>query len=204
MRTLVCIPTYNERANLPSTLEQVLATVPDVDILVVDDGSPDGTGEVADGSHRADDLPVILAAVSSADVVLGSRWMPGGHVRNWPWRRLALSRGGNAYVRFMLRMPVSDATGGFRAYRAELLRRLDLDDVASAGYGFQVDVLWRAHSAGARVVEVPITFVERTAGESKMSRAIVVEAFLSVTRWGLHSRLRGQARGRAGAPTGPV
>ncbi len=239
MRVLVCIPTYNERENLPVTLRRLRAAVPEADVLVVDDQSPDGTGELADalaatdpsvhvlhgrpkaglgvayvsafawgiergydalvemdadGSHQPEELPRLLAALRSADVVLGSRWVDGGQVRNWPRSRLLLSRGGNAYVRAVLRMPLSDATGGFRVYRAEVLRSLTLSEVASQGYCFQVDLVWQAWRAGARVVEVPITFVERTEGESKMSRQIVLEALWRVTWWGLR-------QGRTASPS---
>ena len=122
--------------------------------------------------------------------MLGSRWVPGGTVLNWPVSRHVLSRGANIYTRVMLGIPLGDATGGFRAYRATLLRDLALDDIASQGYCFQVDMAWRAVRQGARVREVPITFVEREIGTSKMSRAIVVEALLSVTRWGIAERSR--------------
>jgi dolichol-phosphate mannosyltransferase len=144
----------------------------------------------ADGSHRAEDLPRLLAALTDADLVLGSRWVPGGSVLNWPMSRHVLSRGANTYTRIILGIPLRDATGGFRAYRAELLGQLGLDGVASQGYCFQVDMAWRAVRTGARVVEVPITFVERELGQSKMSRAIVVEALFSVTRWGIAERSR--------------
>jgi dolichol-phosphate mannosyltransferase len=240
-RVLVIVPTYNERQNLPVALERLHTHVPEADVLVVDDGSPDGTGELAetlaeqdtagsgsprvhvmhragklglgtayiagfhwalersydvvvemdaDGSHRAQDLPGILAAIADADLVLGSRWVPGGSVLNWPLSRHVLSRGANLYTRFLLGIPLGDATGGFRAYRATLLRDLELDDIASQGYCFQVDMAWRAVRQGARVREVPITFVERELGTSKMSRAIVLEALLSVTRWGIAERSR--------------
>jgi hypothetical protein len=142
----------------------------------------------ADGSHLPEELPRLLAALYGADVVLGSRWMPGGEVRNWPRSRLALSRGGNIYVRTALDMPLSDATGGFRAYRASVLRSLALDSVASQGFCFQVDVVWQAWRGGWRVVEVPITFIERERGQSKMSRDIVAEALWRVTWWGIRSR----------------
>ncbi len=156
----------------------------------------------ADGSHQPEELPRLLAALAPdapggrADVVLGSRYVDGGVVRNWPHRRLALSRGGNAYVRIALGLPLRDATGGYRAYRSPVLRRLPLGEVASQGYCFQVDLVWQAWRAGYRVVEVPITFVERTIGESKMSNAIVAEAFWRVTWWGLRSGLRSGLRGR--------
>jgi dolichol-phosphate mannosyltransferase len=240
-RVLVVVPTYDERENLPGALERLRTHVPDADVLVVDDGSPDGTGELAekiaeresgpdgsrrihvlhragklglgtayvagfgwalergydvvvemdaDGSHRAEDLPTLLAATEHADLVLGSRWIPGGSVVNWPMSRHLLSRGANTYTRIALGIPLHDATGGFRAYRASLLGELTLEDVASQGYCFQVDMAWRAVRSGARVVEVPITFVERELGQSKMSRAIVVEALVNVTRWGIAERSR--------------
>ncbi|MDM7831173.1 polyprenol monophosphomannose synthase [Cellulomonas edaphi] len=237
-RTLVVVPTYNELESIPGALERLAQHAPEADVLVVDDGSPDGTGALveriaaeqtgpravhvlhrtgklglgtayvagfrwalergydvvcemdADGSHRAEDLPLLLAALDGADLVLGSRWVPGGSVVNWPKNREILSRGANTYTRLMLGIPLHDATGGFRAYRADLLRALPLGEVQSQGYCFQVDMSWRAVRAGARVVEVPITFVERAAGASKMSRAIVVEALVSVTRWGIAERSR--------------
>jgi dolichol-phosphate mannosyltransferase len=142
----------------------------------------------ADGSHAPEQLPQLLTALEDADLVLGSRWVEGGQILNWPRSRELLSRGGNAYVRFLLGVPLHDATGGFRAYRREVLDALPLDDVASHGYCFQVDLAWRASQAGYRVVEVPITFVERIRGESKMSRAIVLEALWRVTWWGLRAR----------------
>jgi dolichol-phosphate mannosyltransferase len=236
-RVLVIVPTYDERENLPIALDRLAAHVPDADVLVVDDGSPDGTGALAeeiaardevrrvhvlhrsgklglgtayvagfhwalersydvvvemdaDGSHRAQDLPALLEALHDADLVLGSRWVPGGTVLNWPISRHILSRGANTYTRLVLGLPLRDATGGFRAYRATLLRALTLDDIASQGYCFQVDMAWRSVRAGARVAEVPITFVERELGTSKMSRDIVVEALVSVTRWGIAERSR--------------
>lgn len=240
-RVLVVVPTYQEAENVVPALDALGAHAPDADVLVVDDGSPDGTGQIAeeyaatlqdaaatravhvlhrtakqglgpayvagfrwalergydvvvemdaDGSHRAQDLPRLLATTDSADLVLGSRWVPGGAVENWPWHRKVLSVGGNTYARLLLGIPLRDATGGFRAYRAELLRSLALGEVASQGYCFQVDMAWRAVRAGARVVEVPITFVERVRGQSKMSRGIVAEALVAVTRWGMHERSR--------------
>ena len=147
----------------------------------------------ADGSHAPEQLPRLLAALEHADVVLGSRWVPGGEVVNWPRVRQVLSRGGNAYTRLVLGLPLRDATGGYRAYRREVLDALPLTDVASQGYCFQVDLAWQAWWAGNRIVEVPITFVERERGESKMSRRIVLEALWRVTLWGLTSR-RSRAR----------
>ena len=233
-RVLVVIPTYNEALTISRAVKGVRSAVPDADVLVVDDGSPDGTGEIADahagrdaqvhvlhrarkeglgaayvagfhwglergygtlvemdadGSHRPDELPLLLSALADADLALGSRYVRGGRVVNWPRRREALSRGGNLYTRLVLGIPLRDATGGFRAYRAGALRRLDLDEVSSQGYCFQVDLAWRAARAGMRVVEVPITFVERVEGTSKMSGAIVREALWQVSRWGVQHRL---------------
>lgn len=233
-RTVVIIPTYNEKDALPLITKRVRDSVPEADILVVDDNSPDGTGDIADGlaaaddhihvmhrlgkgglgaaylagfawalqqgydavvemdadgSHQPEQLPRLLAALENADLVLGSRYVRGGAVENWPKSRELLSRGGNAYTKLMLGVPLHDATGGYRAFRASTLRTIGLDSVASQGYCFQVDLAWRAHQRGLRVVEVPITFVERTTGTSKMSRAIVFEALWRVTVWGVDDRV---------------
>jgi dolichol-phosphate mannosyltransferase len=142
----------------------------------------------ADGSHAPEQLPRLLEALRRADVVLGSRWVPEGRVANWPRRRLALSRGANLYTRLALGLPIRDATGGFRAYRMPVLDKIDIDSVASQGYCFQVDLAWRAHRHGLRVVEVPITFTDRQRGASKMSPAIVREALWRVTVWGVQAR----------------
>ena len=142
----------------------------------------------ADGSHRPKDLPLLLDALEDSDLVLGSRYVPGGEVVNWPRSREILSRGGNSYVRLMMDVPLQDATGGFRAFRAETLRTIGLDSVDSQGYVFQVDMAHRAVSQGMRVREVPITFVEREYGTSKMSRRIVLEAMWRVTVWGYELR----------------
>ncbi|MET0915185.1 MAG: polyprenol monophosphomannose synthase [Jiangellaceae bacterium] len=237
-RLLVVMPTYNEAATVRKVVERVRAAVPAADVLIVDDSSPDGTGEIADslaqldshvqtlhrarkeglgkayvagfrwglerdfdtlvemdadGSHQPEELPNLLAALRDADVVLGSRYVAGGRVVDWPWRRELLSRGGNTYSRIALGVPLRDTTGGYRAYRASALRRLELATVASAGYCFQVDLAWRAVRSGLRVAEVPITFVERTEGASKMTGAIVREALWQVTRWGIAYRV-GQLR----------
>ncbi len=248
-QVLVIIPTYDELQNLPIIVGRVRAAVPHVDILVADDNSPDGTGDLADtlaaadpqvhvlhrrgkeglgaaylagftwglergydvlvemdadGSHSPEQLPRLLAALADADLVLGSRWVPGGSVVNWPTSRKVLSRGGNLWTRIALGIPLHDATGGYRAFRRETLLGLGLDDVASAGYCFQVDLVWRALKAGFRVVEVPITFVEREHGVSKMSQRIVVEALLLTTLWGARHRaaqLRGLAHRREPAVT---
>ncbi len=238
---LVIVPTYNELDNLEPIVQRVHAAVPDAHLLVVDDASPDGTGDLADrlvagaageggwlhvlhrtgkaglgaaylagfawarehdyavvvemdadGSHAPEQLPRLLAGLERADLVLGSRWVAGGEVVNWPRSREVLSRGGNAYTRIALGLPLRDATGGYRAYRREALDQVLSGGVNSQGYCFQVDLAWKMWQAGMRVVEVPITFVERERGESKMSRAIVVEALWRVTVWGLRSRLTGR------------
>ena len=142
----------------------------------------------ADGSHQPEQLSKLLNALQDADLVLGSRWVQGGRVVNWPRSREVLSRGGNLWTRIALGIPLKDATGGYRAFRRETLLGLGLDDVASAGYCFQVDLAWRALKSGFRVVEVPITFVERQYGDSKMSQRIVVEALLRTTVWGIAHR----------------
>ena len=144
----------------------------------------------ADGSHRAVDLPKLLSALVESDVVLGSRWTKGGKVVNWPKSREVLSRGGNLYTRLWLSIPVKDATGGFRAYRMSALEKMNVQTVQSQGYCFQVDLAWRAVQAGLRVVEVPITFVERQLGESKMDSRIVREALMRVTFWGWEKRTK--------------
>jgi len=142
----------------------------------------------ADGSHQPEQLPRLLTALAGADLVLGSRWVPGGTVVNWPLSRKILSRGGNLWTRLALGVPLQDATGGYRAFRRQTLQGLGLSDIVSAGYCFQVDLAWRALKAGFRVVEVPITFVEREHGVSKMSRRIVIEALLLTTLWGIRHR----------------
>jgi glycosyltransferase involved in cell wall biosynthesis len=244
-RVLVVVPTYNELANLEPILDRLRASVPEAHALVVDDGSPDGTGQLAeklaaaeprvhvlhrpgkaglgpayvagfrwgrargydvlvemdaDGSHAPEQLPRLLAALDDADLVLGSRYVPGGEVTDWPAHRLLLSRAGNRYTRWALRLPLADATGGFRAARASLIDRLPFDEVASQGYCFQVDWAWRAWRDGARVVEVPITFAERTYGRSKMSGSIVREALVRVTVWGIRDRLADRLPGRIARP----
>lgn len=242
---VVCIPTYNERDNLPDTARRLRTANPTVDLLVIDDASPDGTGQIADtlaatdphihvlhrteksglgtayiagftwalqhgytvivemdadGSHQPEQLPRLLAALTHADLAIGARWIPGGEVHNWPRRRLLLSRGANLYVRAALGMPLRDATAGYRAYRADVLRARDLTRIASQGYCFQVDLAWQAWRAGYRVTEVPITFIERARGTSKMSNTIVAEAFWRVGLWALtHPRRRPTPR-----PTSPT
>lgn len=235
MNVVVAVPTFNEVENLASIVGRIQAIDEPVDVLIVDDGSTDGTRDVADelaqqpgitvmhregprglgrsyldafawaadhaydvvvemdadGSHRPEELHRLLAAVrEGADLVIGSRWVPGGEVVNWPRRRLALSRGGNAYARGMLALETRDVTGGYRALRVEALPRLDLAQVESQGYCFQIDITRRAAAADLQIREVPITFVERVHGHSKMNGAIVREAVWRVTRWGLRARWR--------------
>ncbi|MEU8508467.1 polyprenol monophosphomannose synthase [Streptomyces brevispora] len=232
-RTLVIIPTYNEAENIKPIVSRVRAAVPEADILVADDNSPDGTGKLADelasadervhvlhrkgkeglgaaylagfrwgmehdygvlvemdadGSHQPEELPRLLTALKGADLVLGSRWVPGGRVVNWPKSREMISRGGSTYSRLMLGLRTRDVTGGYRAFRTETLKGIGLDEVASQGYCFQVDLARRAIDAGYHVVEVPITFVDREIGDSKMSRDILVEALWRVTAWGVTTR----------------
>jgi dolichol-phosphate mannosyltransferase len=243
-RVLVVIPTYNERENIEAIIARVAESVPDAHVLVVDDGSPDGTGKVADamaaadprvhvihraaktglggayiagfgwglehgydvlvemdadGSHAPEQLTRLLDALLDADLVLGSRWVAGGTIVNWPKSRELISRCGNLYTRMALGIDVRDATGGYRAYRASLLEAIDYRSVVSEGYCFQVDLAWRAARSGFRVREVPITFAERERGESKMSGSIVREAFWRVTQWGVQhrtSQIRRLVRGR--------
>ncbi len=150
----------------------------------------------ADGSHSPEQLPLLLDALRSADLVLGSRWVPGGSVSNWPKSREYLSRGGNWYTRKALVLPLMDATGGYRAYRTKTLKNIDLDGVGSAGYIFQVDLAYRVIQSGMKVVEVPISFSEREIGTSKMNRSIVTEALWKVTVWGVRERMRKAGRQR--------
>jgi len=240
-RVLVVIPTYNEAENLESVVARLRPSVPEADVLVVDDGSPDGTGDIADrlaaaddsvhvlhrsekaglgaayiagfrwalsegydvvvemdsdGSHAPEELPRLLTAAREADLVIGSRWVTGGQIRNWPLYRQIISIGGSTYARVLLRFPVRDSTSGYRAFRRQVLETLKLDEVASQGYCFQIDLAWKTWRSGFRVREVPITFTEREVGRSKMSRAIVLEALWRVAGWGLTSRSR-SARARA-------
>ncbi|HET7846121.1 MAG TPA: polyprenol monophosphomannose synthase [Acidimicrobiia bacterium] len=232
-RVTVVIPTYNERENLSPIVAAV--TEQGYRVLVVDDSSPDGTGELADGiaaedplvtvihrsakqglgpayaagfdqalgagadiivemdadfSHDPADLPRLVAAVEEgADMAIGSRYVKGGSTPDWPVSRQAISRGGNLYARIMLGLPVKDATAGFRAMRSGALQTLPYRSAEASGYGFQVEMAWRAHQHGLTIVEVPITFRDRTRGTSKMGTGIVLEAMKLVTVWGLR-RLR--------------
>jgi dolichol-phosphate mannosyltransferase len=225
------MPTFNEIENLEWAVGQINLFAPEVQILIVDDSSPDGTGVLADklaanlrnvhvlhrdqkdglgaaylagfswaisngfeyvvemdadGSHRAVDLPKLLAKASQSDLVIGSRWISGGEVENWPWYRKAISRFGNTYARFLLQTGIKDMTAGFRVFKVSFLKQLQLDGVAARGYAFQVEMALRSHRAGGVIREVPITFVERTRGASKMTTAIVLEALWLVTKWGFY------------------
>ncbi len=249
MRPLVIIPTYNESENIERILHRVHACLPEAGILVVDDGSPDGTGDLvkgvaaelpdvhlmsraqksglgsayragftwalergydacveidADFSHDPAALPSLLAPLSEGyDVSIGSRYIEGGTIPNWAWHRHLLSRGGNRYASRMLGLGVADSTAGFRAYSAGTLRRLDLDRIRAEGYGFQIEMTYRSKEHGARIVEVPISFVDRAAGTSKMSSIIVVEALALVTWWGM-GRLVRSVRHRTEAAVPPA
>ena len=232
-RIVMVVPTYNEVDNLRWVVGRVRTCVPRADVLVVDDQSPDGTGDLADrlaaedpqvsvlhrtrreglgaaylhgfrvalgrgydvigemdadGSHQPEQLPLLLEALEDADLVLGSRWVPGGSVVNWPWSRQALSRSGNTYTRLLLGIPVRDATGGFRLFRRTTLEAISLHEVESVGYCFQADLAWRTVAAGLRVHEVPIEFVERVRGQSKMSPRVAAESLVRITAWGLRER----------------
>jgi len=244
MGTLVILPTYDEAASIDSIVGRVRDAVPDADILILDDASPDGTGAIADqlalrdarvrvlhrarkeglgaaylagfaharqgdyryvvemdadGSHDPHELPAMLALAESdqADLVIGSRWIPGGSVVNWPAARRVISRTGNRYARAMLRSRIHDITAGYRVYRLAALEGLDATEVSSQGYCFQVELAWRVERAGGLVREHPIQFVERVSGRSKMGPGIVAEALWRVTAWGVGVRF-----GRRGGPAG--
>ena len=237
-RVVMVVPTYNEAENIGVVVHRLRRAVPTADVLIVDDGSPDGTGALADalaaedrqvrvlhrrakeglgaaylhgfataleagydvvgemdadGSHQPEQLPLLLTALRDADLVIGSRWVPGGSIVNWPRRRELLSRGGNLYVRALLGIDVRDATSGFRVFRRQALEKIDLSSVRSAGYVFQTDLVSRTLRAGLVVREVPIEFVERERGDSKMSGAVAAESLRRITRWGLRER-RDQVR----------
>ncbi|HEX2576053.1 MAG TPA: polyprenol monophosphomannose synthase [Aquihabitans sp.] len=236
MSPLVVLPTYQEAENVQDVLGRIRASVPEAHVLVVDDGSPDGTADLAaeagatlgqvdvlrrteksglgpayragfawglerghdvliemdaDLSHDPEVLPQLIAAVTDggADLAIGSRYVPGGSVPGWPRNRRLLSKWGNRYMGVMLRIPVRDATAGFRAYRRSIIERVGLERVRADGYGFQIEMAYEVHKAGGRIVEIPITFRDRERGVSKMSPNIVVEALVLVTRWGIRDRV---------------
>ena len=235
MRPLVLVPTYNERDNLRPLIAALMA-IDGLQVLIVDDNSPDGTADEAesigaashgrvsvmrrpgarglgrsyidgiaaalrtdathvcqmdaDFSHDPAALPQLLTAAAAADLVIGSRYIPGGRLSNWPAHRLVLSRFANWYVRAITRLPVHDCTSGFRCWTRGLLARLPLDRIVSDGYAFQVEMAWEAHTAGGRIVEVPITFVERREGQSKMSGRVIAESV--ILPWRVIARPRGR------------
>lgn len=234
MAPLVVLPTYDEAENIVEVLGRIRAALPSATVLVVDDGSPDGTADLAEGegeargqievlrrteksglgsayragfawglergfdvliemdadlSHDPDDLPALVAATDYADLAIGSRYVPGGSIPDWSWHRRFLSRWGNRYAAGVLGLAVNDATAGFRAYRAEMLGKIDLSQIQADGYTFQIEMAYEVVSLGGRIVEVPIAFHDRVRGTSKMSGNIVVEALALVTWWGIRDRL---------------
>lgn len=234
MKVLVIMPTFNEAGNIERATSELISHNPDVDLLIVDDNSPDGTGEIADGlaldsrkisvlhrkgkeglgaayiagfkyaieagydfivemdadgSHRSEDLPKLLAVCESNDLVIGSRYVRGGKTMNWPLHRQWLSRGGNLYAKLMLGSKLNDMTAGFRVFRVSFLESMGLETINARGYSFQIEMAYRTIRSGARALEVPITFVEREIGESKMSSSIVLEALLLMTKFGLKRAL---------------
>jgi dolichol-phosphate mannosyltransferase len=240
MRTLVVMPTYDEADNIAEILHRVRAVAPEVDVLVVDDNSPDGTAGVAraaadelgqvdvlvrerkdglgnayrhgfqvgmdrgydvlmqmdaDLSHDAAAIPQLLGALESgADAAIGSRYVPGGAIPHWPWHRRAMSRYGNRYACALLRMTVHDATSGFRAYRVDALRAIDVFSTRAKGYGFQIETAYRVSQTGRPLAEVPIVFTDRVRGYSKMSLSVMVEELGLVTWWGVRDRVRSLRR----------
>jgi dolichol-phosphate mannosyltransferase len=240
MKVLVVLPTYDEAANIAEVLRRIRAAAVEVDVLVVDDASPDGTADLAqalagelggievmrrpaknglgsayregfraglgqgyealvemdaDLSHDPATLPELIEAVAGgADLAIGTRYMPGGRIPDWPWHRRAISRLGNLYARTMLRVTPRDSTSGFRCYHRRALEAIDLSSVRADGYGFQVEMAYRVERNGGLVVEVPIEFRDRTLGHSKMSGRIVVEALVLVTYWGVRDRIRRSRR----------
>ena len=232
-RCVMVVPTYNEAENIEWIVARLRAAQPGVDVLVVDDNSPDGTGDIADrmaaaddaihvvhrtdkaglgaaylhgfdvaleagydvigemdadGSHQPEQLQRLIDALHTADLVIGSRYVPGGSVDNWPVQRLVLSRGGNLYVRLLLGIQVKDATAGYRLFRRAALEAIDLGSVRSTGYVFQTDLAYRTLTRGLRLTEVPIDFIERERGDSKMSGQVASESLRLITRWGLAER----------------
>ena len=232
-RVVIVIPTYNESMNIEWIVGRLRAAQPDLDVMVVDDNSPDGTGEIADrmaaadpritvvhrtekaglgaaylhgfrealaagydvigemdadGSHQPEQLHRLLTALEQADLVIGSRWTKGGSVVNWPLFRKFLSVFGNLYVRLLLGIGVRDATAGYRVFRRTTLEKIELESVRSTGYVFQTDLAWRTIQAGLKVTEVPIDFIERERGDSKMSGAVALESLRRITLWGLAER----------------
>ncbi len=235
MRTLIVTPTYQEADNIAEFLRRVRAAVPDADVLVVDDNSPDGTADIAQGvadelgqievlrrpkkiglgdayragfsvgvergydvlvqidadlSHDPTALPSLLGAIDAgADAAIGSRYVPGGSIPHWPWRRRAMSKWGNRYTSFVLGLPIKDATSGYRAYRAPMLKKVDYDETRAKGYGFQMELAYRVKRAGGKITEVPITFTDRVRGHSKLTLTVAAEELMLVTWWGVRDRV---------------
>ncbi len=241
-RCVMVIPTYDESQNIEWIVGRLRTAQPGVDVMIVDDNSPDGTGDIADrlaaaddavtvvhrtekaglgaaylhgfavaleagydvigemdadGSHQPEQLQRLIEALRTADLVIGSRYVPGGSVVNWPLRRLLLSRGGNLYVRLLLGIHVKDATAGYRLFRRATLEAIDLGSVRSTGYVFQTDMAHRTLRNGLRITEVPIEFIERVRGDSKMSGQVASESLRMITRWGLSERRAQLRRGKA-------
>ncbi len=236
MRVQICTPTYIEAENIEEFLQRTRTAMPEADILVLDDNSPDGTADIAervaaelghievlrrpekrglgnayragfavgvargydivcqidaDLSHDPAVLPDLIAAIDDgADLAIGSRYVPGGAIPHWPVRRLALSRYGNKYARFMLQTGIKDTSAGFRAYRTDLLEAIDFASTRAKGYGFQLELAYRASRWGARTVELPITFTDRARGQSKMSAGVIAEEMLLMTWWGIRDRFK--------------
>jgi dolichol-phosphate mannosyltransferase len=237
MRSLVMIPTYNEAESIGPLVAELLERMPDLEILIIDDNSPDGTVEIVrklssprvhilqreaksglgaayragiewaqahlqfthyvtmdgDGSHRPQDLLPMLVRAKNVDIVMSSRWMPGGEIRNWPKYRQFISRIGTSYARLSLKLPYTDLTGGFRVYSAHLINRLEMNEIKSEGYCFQIEMILASTVAGATISEVPVTFIEREHGRSKMTRRIVIEALSKVSHWGWQTRFQSNA-----------
>jgi len=235
LKVLVVMPTFNEAGNINHAIEELFKYNKSVDLLIVDDDSPDGTGQLADqlastnsritvmhrkekqglgaayiagfkrafdsgydyvvemdadGSHRAEDLPKLLAVCESNDLVIGSRYVKGGSTENWPIHRQWLSKGGNLFAKMMLGTRLNDMTAGFRVFSVPFLKTMDLESINARGYSFQIEMAYRTMQKGGRVAEVPIAFIEREVGESKMSRAIVIEALVLMTKFGMKRLFR--------------
>ena len=237
LNPLVMIPTFNEAESIGPLIVELLQRLPELEILVIDDNSPDGTAKIVeelgssrihvlrreqknglgaayragiawaqarphfshyvtmdgDGSHRPEDLLPMLARANNLDVVMSSRWMPGGEIRNWPKYRQIISQVGTSYARVALKLPFSDLTGGFRVYSAHLIKRLQISEITSEGYCFQIEMILASHAAAATISEVPVTFIEREHGRSKMTGRIVLEALTKVTLWGWQRRFQPNA-----------
>jgi len=235
LKVLVVMPTFNEAGNINHAIQELFQYNKSVDLLIVDDDSPDGTGKLADqlastnsqitvmhrkekqglgaayiagfkrafdsgydyvvemdadGSHRAEDLPKLLAVCELNDLVIGSRYVKGGSTENWPIHRQWLSKGGNLFAKMMLGTRVNDMTAGFRVFNVPFLKTMDLESINARGYSFQIEMAYRTIQQGGRVTEVPIVFIEREVGESKMSRAIVIEALVLMTKFGMRRLFR--------------